>query len=106
FNLANGGMDVGKINPAVPQDLIDEMNALKQQIIDGKVKPPRRLGEGPTTASRLPHGSLESRQCRRHQSSRCGESPRGSPASSPTIACTSTSNEARLTPFWERTDQG
>jgi basic membrane protein A and related proteins len=44
FNLANGGMDVGKINPAVPQDLIDEMNALKQQIIDGKVKPPTSLG--------------------------------------------------------------
>ena len=44
FNLANGGMDVGKINPAVPQDLIDKMNALKQQIIDGKVKPPTSLG--------------------------------------------------------------
>jgi basic membrane protein A len=43
FNLANGGMDVGKINPAVPQDLIDKMNALKQQIIDGKVKPPAAL---------------------------------------------------------------
>jgi basic membrane protein A len=43
FNLANGGMDVGKINPAVPQDLIDKMNALKQQIIDGKVKPPTSL---------------------------------------------------------------
>ena len=44
FNLANGGMDVGKINPAVPQNLIDKMNALKQQIIDGKVKPPASLG--------------------------------------------------------------
>jgi basic membrane protein A len=44
FNLANGGMDVGKINPAVPQALIDKMNALKQQIIDGKVKPPTSLG--------------------------------------------------------------
>jgi basic membrane protein A len=43
FNLANGGMAVGKINPAVPQDLIDKMNALKQQIIDGKVKPPAAL---------------------------------------------------------------
>jgi basic membrane protein A len=43
FNLANGGMDVGKINPAVPQDLIDKMNALKQQIIDGKVKVPTSL---------------------------------------------------------------
>jgi len=43
FNLANGGMDVGKINPAVPQDLIDKMNALKQQIISGKVKVPAAL---------------------------------------------------------------
>ncbi len=43
FNLANGGMDVGKINPAVPQDLIDQMNDLKQQIIDGKVKVPAAL---------------------------------------------------------------
>ena len=44
FDLANGGMDVGKINPAVPQDLIDKMNKLKQDIIDGKVKPPASLG--------------------------------------------------------------
>ena len=43
FNLANGGMDVGKINPAVPQELIDKMNELKQQIIDGKVKVPAAL---------------------------------------------------------------
>jgi len=43
FNLANGGMDVGKINPAVPQDLIDQMNELKQKIIDGKVKVPAAL---------------------------------------------------------------
>ena len=43
FNLANGGMDVGKINPAVPQDLIDKMNELKQEIIDGKVKVPAAL---------------------------------------------------------------
>ena len=43
FNLANGGMDVGKINPAVPQALIDKMNQLKQQIIDGKVKVPAAL---------------------------------------------------------------
>ena len=43
FNLANGGMDVGKINPAVPQELIDKMNELKQEIIDGKVKVPAAL---------------------------------------------------------------
>ena len=82
FNLANGGMDVGKINPAVPQDLIDKMNELKQQIIDGKVKVPA----APRKRQPPPRGSLESRQWRRHPFSRCGESPRGSPASSPTIA--------------------
>jgi basic membrane protein A len=43
FNLANGGMSVGKINPAVPKALIDKMNALKQKIISGKVKPPTAL---------------------------------------------------------------
>jgi basic membrane protein A and related proteins len=43
FTLANGGMSVGKINPAVPQELIDKMNELKQRIIDGKVKVPTTL---------------------------------------------------------------
>jgi basic membrane lipoprotein Med (substrate-binding protein (PBP1-ABC) superfamily) len=36
-------MDVGKINPAVPQSFIDKMNELKQKIIDGKVKVPATL---------------------------------------------------------------
>jgi basic membrane protein A and related proteins len=43
FNLKNGGMDVGKINPAVPKALIDKMNELKQKIISGQVKPPASL---------------------------------------------------------------
>ncbi len=43
FNLKNGGMDVGKINPAVPQEFIDKMNDLKQKIIDGDVKVPASL---------------------------------------------------------------
>jgi basic membrane protein A len=43
FDLKNGGMDVGKINPAVPQSFIDKMNELKQKIIDGKVKVPATL---------------------------------------------------------------
>src|SRR5215475_991153 len=43
FNLKNKGMDVGKINPAVPQDLIDKMNELKQKIISGQVKVPASL---------------------------------------------------------------
>jgi basic membrane protein A and related proteins len=43
FTLANGGMSVGKINPAVPQELIDKMNELKQRIISGEVKVPTTL---------------------------------------------------------------
>jgi basic membrane protein A and related proteins len=43
FTLANGGMAVGKINPAVPQALIDKMNELKQRIISGDVKVPTTL---------------------------------------------------------------
>ncbi len=43
FDLKNRGMDVGKINPAVPKALIDKMNQLKQKIISGQVKPPASL---------------------------------------------------------------
>ena len=43
FNLKNGGMSVGKINPAVPKAFIDEMNMYKQQIIDGTLKVPSAL---------------------------------------------------------------
>jgi basic membrane protein A len=43
FNLKNGGMAVGKINPAVPQAFVDKMNALKERIISGEVKVPAKL---------------------------------------------------------------
>ena len=43
FTLANGGMAVGKINPAVPKAFIDKMNELKQKIISGQVKVPTTL---------------------------------------------------------------
>jgi len=43
FNLKNHGMDVGKINPAVPKAFIDEMNMYKQQIINGTLKVPSAL---------------------------------------------------------------
>jgi basic membrane protein A len=43
FNLKNGGMDVGKINPAVPKALIDKMNQLRAKIISGRVKVPATL---------------------------------------------------------------
>lgn len=44
FDLKNGGMGVGKINPAVPKAWITEMNQYKQQIISGKLKVPTSLG--------------------------------------------------------------
>jgi basic membrane protein A and related proteins len=43
FTLANGGMGVGKINPAVPKALIDKMHALKQKIISGQVNVPTTI---------------------------------------------------------------
>ncbi len=43
FNLKDGGMDVGKINPAVPKAFIAKMNQLKAKIIAGKYTPPSKL---------------------------------------------------------------
>ena len=43
FNLKNGGMGVGKINPAVPASYIQLMNQYKAKIIAGKLKPPASL---------------------------------------------------------------
>ena len=40
FDLENGGMDLGRINPAVPKSIIAKTLALKQLIISGKVTPP------------------------------------------------------------------
>jgi basic membrane protein A and related proteins len=43
FNLENEGVAVGKISPKVPQELIDKMNELKPQIMDGTIKAPASL---------------------------------------------------------------
>jgi basic membrane protein A and related proteins len=43
FNLENEGVAVGKISSEVPQELIDQMSELKQQIIDGTIKAPSTL---------------------------------------------------------------
>jgi basic membrane protein A len=43
FNLANKGMDVGKINPSVPKAFITLMNSYKAKIIAGKLKVPSGL---------------------------------------------------------------
>jgi basic membrane protein A len=40
FDLENGGMDLGRINPAVPKSIVAKTLALKQLIINGKVTPP------------------------------------------------------------------
>jgi basic membrane protein A len=43
FNLKNGGVGIGKISPKVPKAFVAKMNALKSQIISGKIKPPAKL---------------------------------------------------------------
>jgi basic membrane protein A len=43
FTLANDGMGVGKINPAVPKALIDKMKGIKQRIISGDLKVPTTI---------------------------------------------------------------
>jgi basic membrane protein A and related proteins len=43
FNLKNGGMGVGKINPSVPASYIKLMNSYKAKIISGKLKVPAAL---------------------------------------------------------------
>jgi len=43
FNLKNGGMSVGKINPAVPKAYIKLMNQYKARIIAKKLKVPTKL---------------------------------------------------------------
>jgi basic membrane protein A len=43
FNLANDGVAVGKTSDKVTQDILDKVDELKQQIIDGKLKPKSTL---------------------------------------------------------------
>jgi basic membrane protein A and related proteins len=43
FNLKNGGVGVGKINPSVPNSWITLMNAYKAKIINGTLKVPSTL---------------------------------------------------------------
>ena len=43
FNLKNGGMSVGKINPTVPKSYIKLMNTYKTNIIKKKLKVPAKL---------------------------------------------------------------
>jgi basic membrane protein A len=43
FNLKNGGMAVGKINPSVPKAFVTKMNAYKKLIISGERKIPTKV---------------------------------------------------------------
>jgi basic membrane protein A and related proteins len=43
FDLENDGVGIGKISPKVPQELVDQMNELKQQLIDGTIQAPSTL---------------------------------------------------------------
>jgi basic membrane protein A len=43
FNLKNKGQDVGRISPKVPKAFVAAMNALKPQIISGKIKIPAKV---------------------------------------------------------------
>jgi basic membrane protein A len=43
FNLKNGGVAIGKISPRVPKAFVARMNALKPQILSGKIKPPTKV---------------------------------------------------------------
>jgi basic membrane protein A len=43
FTLANGGMSLGKINPAVPKKFITSMLKIKTKIIKGKLHVPTKL---------------------------------------------------------------
>ena len=40
FDLENGGVAIGTTSPEVSQQILDEVDALKQQIIDGEITPP------------------------------------------------------------------
>lgn len=40
YDLAGGGVDYSTSNPDLPQDVIDQLDELKQQIIDGEIEVP------------------------------------------------------------------
>jgi basic membrane protein A len=43
FNLKNNGVAIGKISRRVPKAFVAKMNALKPQILSGKIKPPTKV---------------------------------------------------------------
>jgi basic membrane protein A len=45
FNLANGGVGLGKISPKVPRSFVRRVDTIRKEIIAGKIKVPYRLGQ-------------------------------------------------------------
>ncbi|MDF2752065.1 MAG: family transporter substrate-binding protein [Gaiellaceae bacterium] len=43
FDLENEGVAIGKISPEVPQEFIDRMNEIKEQLISGELEAPSTL---------------------------------------------------------------
>ena len=43
FNLENEGVAVGKISPKVPQELVDRMNEIGEQLKAGELEAPATL---------------------------------------------------------------
>jgi basic membrane protein A len=44
FDLANGGVGLGKFSRRVPRDLIARLEPIRRQIVSGRIKVPARLG--------------------------------------------------------------
>jgi basic membrane protein A len=45
FNLSNGGVGLGKISPKVPRAFVQKIEAIRKQIIAGKIKVPSTLAQ-------------------------------------------------------------
>jgi basic membrane protein A and related proteins len=44
FGLKDDGVGLGKVSPKVPQDVLDQVDDIKQQILDGSLQIPDKLG--------------------------------------------------------------
>ena len=47
FDLGNGGVGLGKISPEVPAPILRQVDAVRRQIIAGRIRVPRALGVNP-----------------------------------------------------------
>jgi basic membrane protein A len=44
FGLKEDGVALGTVSPKVPQDVLDQADDIKQQILDGSLQIPDKLG--------------------------------------------------------------